>query len=143
MAMRQVGSKSLLLDNIKTITDIPFDIPLIYREEGSATRVAMEDFIQKNNISVNKKLVLTSNEAVKQAVIAKLGISIMPLIGIRNEIALNQLQIIPIQNLPIVTEWNIIWSKGKRMFPAAKAFLEYLNLEKDRITAENFSLNEI
>jgi DNA-binding transcriptional LysR family regulator len=97
-----------LLDNIKTITDIPFDIPLIYREEGSATRVAMEDFIQKNNISVNKKLVLTSNEAVKQAVIAKLGISIMPLIGIRNEIALNQLQIIPIQNLPIVTEWNII-----------------------------------
>jgi DNA-binding transcriptional LysR family regulator len=143
MAMRQVGSESLLLDNIKTITDIPFDIPLIYREEGSATRVAMEDFIQKNNISVNKKLVLTSNEAVKQAVIAKLGISIMPLIGIRNEIALNQLQIIPIQNLPIVTEWNIIWSKGKRMFPAAKAFLEYLNLEKDRITAENFSLNEI
>jgi len=138
-----VGSKSLLLDNIKTITDIPFDIPLIYREEGSATRVYMEDFIQKNNISVNKKLVLTSNEAVKQAVIAKLGISIMPLIGIRNEIALNQLQIIPIQNLPIVTEWNIIWSKGKRMFPAAKAFLEYLNLEKDRITAENFSLNEI
>jgi DNA-binding transcriptional LysR family regulator len=108
MAMRQVGSESLLLDNIKTITDIPFDIPLIYREEGSATRVAMEDFIQKNNISVNKKLVLTSNEAVKQAVIAKLGISIMPLIGIRNEIALNQLQIIPIQNLPIVTEWNII-----------------------------------
>lgn len=106
--MRQVGSESLLLDNIKTITDIPFDIPLIYREEGSATRVAMEDFIQKNNISVNKKLVLTSNEAVKQAVIAKLGISIMPLIGIRNEIALNQLQIIPIQNLPIVTEWNII-----------------------------------
>ena len=103
----------------------------------------MEDFIQKNNISVNKKLVLTSNEAVKQAVIAKLGISIMPLIGIRNEIALNQLQIIPIQNLPIVTEWNIIWSKGKRMFPAAKAFLEYLNIEKDRITAENFSLNEI
>ena len=138
-----VGSKSLLFDNIKTIADIPIEIPFIYREEGSATRALMENFIQKNNISVNKKLVLTSNEAVKQAVIAKLGISIMPLIGIRNEIALDQLQIIPIQNLPIVTEWNIIWSKGKRMFPAAKAFLEYLKLEKDRITAENFSLNEI
>ena len=138
-----VGSKSLSFDNIKTIADIPIEIPFIYREEGSATRALMENFIQKNNISVNKKLVLTSNEAVKQAVIAKLGISIMPLIGIRNEIALEQLQIIPIQNLPIVTEWNIIWSKGKRMFPAAKAFLEYLKLEKDRITAENFSLNEI
>ncbi|MFO0494960.1 MAG: LysR family transcriptional regulator [Flavobacteriia bacterium] len=138
-----VGSKSLLLDKIDSINDIPSEIPFIYREEGSATRAAMEEFIQKNNISVKKKLVLTSNEAVKQAVIAKLGISIMPLIGIRNEIALGQLNIIPVKNLPIVSEWNIIWSKGKRMFPAAKAFLEYLKLEKDRITAENFSLSEI
>ena len=138
-----VGSKSMNLDKIKTINDISTDTPFVFREDGSATRLAMEHFIQKNNITVHKKIVLTSNEAVKQAVIAQLGISIMPIIGIRNEIALGQLRIIPVKNLPIVTEWNIIWSKGKRMFPVAKEFLKFLELEKDRITADNFSFKEI
>src|SRR6056297_841644 len=47
-------------------------IPLIYREEGSANRNAMEQFISKNSYSVRKKIELTSNEAVKQAAIAGL-----------------------------------------------------------------------
>ena len=48
-------------------------IPLIFREEGSATRQAMENFIADHEINVFKKISLTSNEAVKQALIAGLG----------------------------------------------------------------------
>jgi DNA-binding transcriptional LysR family regulator len=55
--------------------------PLIYREMGSATRVAMEQFIIKNKFDVRKKIELTSNEALKQAVSAGLGFSIMPILG--------------------------------------------------------------
>ena len=58
------------------------ELPMIYREEGSATRNAMENYMKKNNYSTKKKIELTSNEALKQAVTAGLGFSIMPLIGI-------------------------------------------------------------
>jgi DNA-binding transcriptional LysR family regulator len=118
---------------------MPTDIPFIFREPGSATRFAMENFLNRQEIAFKRTLVLTSNEAIKQAVIAKLGVSIMPLIGIGNEILNKQLCIIPIKQLPLTSEWNLVWTKGKRMFPAAKAFIEFLEQEKDRIIAENFT----
>ena len=114
------------------------DLPLIFRENGSATRKAMEDFIEKNQLTVIKKLELTSNEAVKQAVIAGLGYSIMPIIGIGSELRNKELFIIPMKQLPIITEWNLIWLKNKNFSPAAKAFIKYLNSEKERIIKENF-----
>lgn len=115
---------------------------LIFREKGSGTRQTMEKFIEKNKISVLKKMELTSNEAVKQAVLAGLGYSIMPLIGIRNELTYNELQIIPVDELPIVTNWSLIWLKGKNHAPVSLAFLEYLQKEKSEIAHEKFSWHE-
>lgn len=137
-----VGSYDLPFDELNRVTDIFNLFPLIYREEGSATRNAMEGFVQKNGFSIRKKLVLTSNEAVKQAVIAKLGVSIMPLIGIRNELANKQLKIIPLDKLPLMTEWNLVWNKGKRMYPVAQAFIDYLNEHKEEIILTHFSPDE-
>ncbi|RRQ49235.1 LysR family transcriptional regulator [Maribacter algicola] len=114
-------------------------LPLIYREPGSATRNAMEGFITENRYSVTKKLELTSNEAVKQAVIAGLGCSIMPLIGIKNSLRNNELRIIPIKGLPIITTWNLIWLKSKNLSPAAVAFLDYLTEKKEEIINEKFN----
>jgi len=113
-------------------------ITLIFREHGSGTRMTMERYLRKNNIPVNKKLELTSNEAVKQAVIAGLGCSVMPLIGLRNEIKDGDLKIIHLQDLPIVTTWNLIYLKNKRFSPVAEAFLEYLHSEKENIIKQYF-----
>ena len=77
------------------------NLPIIYREQGSGTRYVMEKFIENNQLTVQKKMVLTGNEAVKQAVVAGLGCSIMPLIGIKNELNNGDLQIIPVKGLPI------------------------------------------
>ncbi len=63
----------------------------------------MESFLKSKNISVEKRLQFTSNEAVKQAVIADLGFSITTLIGIKNAIKNNDLQIMPIEGLPVIT----------------------------------------
>lgn len=112
--------------------------PLLYREKGSATRAAMEDFIQTKNLPTYKKMTLTSNEALKQAVMAGLGYSIMPLIGIKNELKNGSLQIIPFKGLPIITYWNLIWLKAKKLSPVAAAFLEYINEEKHKIIQEEF-----
>jgi LysR family transcriptional regulator, low CO2-responsive transcriptional regulator len=112
---------------------------LIYRENGSATRQQMENFINQRELPTTKRMELTSNEAVKQAVIAGLGYSILPLIGIRNEIMNGSIEVIPVAGLPITTSWNLIWAKGKKFSPAASAFLAYLRQEKDQIIAEKFS----
>lgn len=113
-------------------------MPLIYREQGSGTRQTMERFIKRNNLPVRKKMELTSNEAVKQAVIAGLGCSIMPLIGIKNELQNGELQIIPVKGFPIKTVWNLIWLKEKNHSPVAMSFLNYLKKEKSNIVRERF-----
>ncbi|KAA1242875.1 LysR family transcriptional regulator [Aquimarina sp. RZ0] len=113
-------------------------LPLIYREQGSGTRYTMERFVEKNNLPVRKKMELTSNEAVKQAVIAGLGYSIMPLIGIRNELKTGRLQIIPIKGFPIKSNWNMIWLRDKKFSLVARAFLEYLKKEKSIIIKKRF-----
>jgi DNA-binding transcriptional LysR family regulator len=114
-------------------------LPLIYREEGSATRMAMEKFIEKNRISPKKKIQLTSNEAVKQAVIAGIGFSIMPVIGLKNELEQKQLQIIPINGLPMKTSWNLVWHRKKRLSPVAIAFKEYIEQHKKEIIHTHFN----
>jgi DNA-binding transcriptional LysR family regulator len=119
--------------------DIFDHITLIFREQGSGTRLTMERFLRKNNIPVSKKMELTSNEAVKQALIAGIGCSIMPLIGLRNEIKDGDLKIIPVEDLPIITNWNLIYMKNKRFSPVAEAFLKYLNQEKENIIKNHFS----
>jgi len=114
------------------------DVSLIFRENGSATRMAMENFLANKKIGVSKKVELTSNEAVKQAVLAGLGYSIMPLIGIKNELRNGDLKIFPMKGLPIITNWNLIWMPSKKFSPVAKAFLDYLELRKKGIMDAQF-----
>ncbi|MEO8234207.1 MAG: LysR family transcriptional regulator [Flavobacterium sp.] len=138
-----VGSKKIKVKKT-SVEKIFFEkLPLIYREEGSATRDSMEQFVSKNNYQVRKKMELTSNEAVKQAVIAGLGFSIMPLIGIRNELQNRELDIIPAKGLPLITKWQLIWLKSKKLSPCAVAYLEFLKENKIALINEHFAwINE-
>lgn len=113
-------------------------LPLIYREKGSGTRHVMEKFILQNDLPVHKKMELTSNEAVKQAVIAGLGYSIMPLIGIKNELQSGQLQIISVKGFPIKSTWYLIWLRDKKLSPVGQAYLEHIREEKQNIIHQKF-----
>ncbi|WP_149277333.1 LysR family transcriptional regulator [Pareuzebyella sediminis] len=134
-----VGSTELKFKNSPTKKKLFGSLPLIYREPGSATRNAMENFISKNKFSIRKKIELTSNEAVKQAVLSGLGYSIMPLIGIKNELNNGDLQIVPVKGLPIVTTWHLVWLKSKKLSPAAIAYLDFLNSKKQDIIDKRFA----
>lgn len=137
-----VGSAETKLKKAASTKEIFKDLPLIFREKGSGTRQTMENFIERNNLSVLKKMELTSNEAVKQSLLAGLGYSIMPLIGIKNELHNNELKIISIKGLPIKTTWSLIWLKGKKHSPVSKSFLAYLKKEKSQIVHDKFSWYE-
>jgi DNA-binding transcriptional LysR family regulator len=117
-------------------------LPFIFRERGSATRKAMVDFLEANGIRTGKIMELTSNEAVKQAVVAGLGYSIMPIIGLKNELNNSSLQILPAKGLPISTSWNLIWLNSKKFSPTAQAYLDYIKKEKDALIKERFSWYE-
>lgn len=116
--------------------------PILFREKGSGTRIVMENYLEKKNIKVNNKIELTSNEAVKQSILAGLGSSIMPLIGIKNELLNGELQIIPFKSFPIETTWYLTWVKGKKFSPVAQSFLNHINLEKENITNQTFGWYE-
>ncbi|WP_340077378.1 LysR family transcriptional regulator [Leptobacterium sp. I13] len=118
------------------------EVPLIYREKGSATRQAMENYVKSYNISSKKSIELTSNEAVKQAVMAGLGYSVMPLIGIKNELLNNSLEIVSIKGLPITTYWNLIWLKEKQLSPIAEAYLQFIGTHKSAVIEEHFNWYE-
>jgi DNA-binding transcriptional LysR family regulator len=133
-----VGNSEGLKEKTQANKLVLESLPLIYREEGSATRNAMERFIEKNKINVRKKIQLTSNEAVKQAVIAGIGYSIMPLIGIKNELKNKQLHIIPVKGLPLKSTWNLVWLKNKNLSPVAKAFVKKIENEKGKVIDKHF-----
>jgi DNA-binding transcriptional LysR family regulator len=112
---------------------------LLYREEGSATKQAMMDYLKDIDVTYNKKIELVSNEAIKQSILAGLGYSIMPIIGLKNELLNKSLRIIRVPNLPIITNWNLVYNKGKKLSPANLAFIEHINSNKEQIIEEYFS----
>jgi DNA-binding transcriptional LysR family regulator len=137
-----VGNMERKFHRGETFKDLIQSVPMIYRESGSGTRQVMERYIEKNKFTISKKMELTSNEAVKQALVAGLGYSVMPLIGIKNELFNKELQIIPAKGLPIKTTWSLIWLKGKRHSPVSMAFLNYIKVHKSQIVQEKFSWYE-
>ena len=131
-------------DNITKITNhaskAVFDsIPLIYREEGSGTRVTMQRYFQKANIVPIVKLELTSSEAVKQAVMADLGFSIQSILSIKNELKQKDIKIINVTGLPLTENWRLVWLKQKKMSEVAKAFLTFIQKNKHTIYKKNFA----
>jgi DNA-binding transcriptional LysR family regulator len=145
-------SKIELLDNALYLVcgkkfigrDVKYDkkflenAPWIYREEGSGTRQWMEGHISRRRFNIQRKIELTSNEAVKQAVIAGMGISIMPLIGLKNELISGDLKIIPSPGLPLHSRWHLVWMKGKRHSPAAEVFLRFIEEKSTHIQNQCF-----
>ena len=134
-----VGNKETKIKKNLPVKQLFDGLPLIFRENGSGTRQTMERFVSQHHLTVLKKMELTSNEAVKQAVIAGLGYSIMPLIGIKNELQNGDLKIIPVKGLPIKTVWRLIWLKGKNLSPVAAAFLQHICKEKEAIVNTAFA----
>ncbi|MFT5348966.1 MAG: DNA-binding transcriptional LysR family regulator [Bacteroidia bacterium] len=132
-----IGSK-----NMPMITELNNELgsshTFIFREKGSATRQIMENVLKDKKVSIAKQLQLTSNEAVKQAVLAGLGYSIMPLIGFKNALQSGDVKIMPVDGLPVTTNWHLIWLKNKKFGAAQTAFITYLKEEKDAILHDKF-----
>jgi DNA-binding transcriptional LysR family regulator len=115
------------------------DLPLIFREEGSGTRVTMQQYFEKVHIVPKVRFELTSSEAVKQAVMAGLGYSIQSILSIKNELKQKEIKIIPVAGLPLVENWRLVWLKQKKLTVVGSAFLKHVQDNKEKIYKRYFS----
>lgn len=130
--------ESDLAEHITWSHSIFTNLPLIYREQGSATRVTMQRYFSKVHITPRIRFELTSNEAVKQAVMAGLGFSIQSLLSIKNELLQKVIRIIPVEDLPLIEYWKLVWLPQRKMSPVAKAFVAYIKTNKMRLYHQHF-----
>jgi hypothetical protein len=96
----------------------------------------MMRFVEKSRMTIGQKMDLTSNEAVKQAV---LGLSILLLISIKVELASEEIMIIPIKGLPTATFLQLVWLTARIPSPVAESFLSFDKGDKECIIKKYFS----
>ena len=100
--------------------------PFLMREPGSGTRHAIEEHMKKFGIKLNLKMTIESNEAIRHAVMAGLGVSILSshTLSYGGHVGLQELNI---TSLPILLNWQLARLQSKRMSIIASTFLEYVN----------------
>lgn len=113
-------------------------IPFVLREKGSGTRTTMEKFFQDRDIHVGSKLELATNEAVKQAVMAGLGASLLSNFSMAQEIKEGRIALLELPGLPIKADWKLIWLKQKKHSPAVKAFIRWLSEHRKKVLSAHF-----
>lgn len=98
----------------------------VVRETGSGTRSATKRFFDQHGVDFNTGIEMTSNEAIKQAVEAGLGLGIVSLHTLELELETKRLALLDVEDFPIQRYWYILQRKGKRLSPVARAFKEFV-----------------
>jgi DNA-binding transcriptional LysR family regulator len=98
----------------------------LVREAGSGTRGAMERFFAARGLEIQSSMEMSSNEAIKQAVQAGLGLGILSLQTLEMELALKRLTVLKVEGFPIMRHWYIVHRADKRLSPVAQAFKEFV-----------------
>jgi len=107
---------------VKVLTAYPF----LMRESGSGTRLAAERCFEDAGVEPRVRMELGANEAVKQGVIAGLGVSVLSRGTVALELRHGYLVELDVKPFPIIRHWHVAWPKGKRLSLAAEAFLKRL-----------------
>jgi LysR family transcriptional regulator, low CO2-responsive transcriptional regulator len=98
----------------------------LVREPGSGTRSAMERFFALHKITPAATTEISSNETIKQAAMAGMGLGFISRHVVGLELAAKLLVVLPVEGLPVVRDWNLVHRAGKRLSPAAAAFKKFL-----------------
>ena len=106
---------------------------LLIREPGSGTRGALERFLEQHKVPSGATMELGSNETIKQAVMAGLGLSFISEHTIGMERAVGRLVVLDISDTPVKRQWRLVYRTDKRLMPAATAFVQFMDGEGSRL----------
>lgn len=113
--------------------------PLLIREKGSGTRSATEALFARQGIVPHVAMELSSNSAIKQGVLAGMGVSVISEQAIALEAKVGMLVALPVEGFPLVRDWHVVYLKDKRLSPVAAAFVEFLLASRDSPTGKPVS----
>ena len=109
------------------------DQPFVVREPGSGTRSAMDRYLADHDVRVRQVMEADSNETIKQAVMAGIGLGFLSLHTVRAELATGRLALLDVLGLPLRRQWFVVHSRKRRLTPAAQEFLQYVLREADAL----------
>ena len=118
--------KHRLLDVGRPPVSLLQEQPFIVREHGSGTRAAMAAFFAEHRFEPHITMEMSSNETIKQAVMAGMGLSFLSLHTIGLEVRLGLLHVLDVEGTPIMRTWNIVRLQSKVLSPAAEAFRYFI-----------------
>ncbi len=108
----------------------------LVREKGSGTRIAMERFFADQKIRLTTGTEMSTNEAIKQAVQAGMGLGILSMHTMQLELEMKRLSVLDVQSFPIQRRWYVVHRQGKRLGIVAQAFKEFLLTEGAALAGE-------
>ena len=100
--------------------------PFIVREPDSGTRSVMEEFFKAQRFEPRITMEMSSNETIKQAVIAGMGISFLSLHTIGLEVRSGLMHVLAVEGTPVIRSWNVVHLLSKVLSPAAEAFRYFI-----------------
>lgn len=109
--------------------------PLVMREPETGTSMIFQKLLHDHGLNMVSRMVLGSNEAVKQAVIGGLGLSVLSRHAVVHEIVNRELVLLDVVGFPINHQWHIVYPSGKELSVVAHAFFNYL-LDEGKQIAE-------
>ena len=112
------------------------DYPFILRERGSGTREAAQKLFKEKGVEVDVKLDLGSNEAIKQAILGGLGLSVLSYHTLTSVGATTDLTILDVEHFPIHRQWHVVNLRGKQLSIIASTFLDYLLIQSKKLAAD-------
>lgn len=111
----------------------------IAREPGSGTRLVMQRYFEKHAFDPQIRMELSTNEAVKQAIIAGLGVSIMSRYTLGLDTEQPQLTTLDVEGFPLEGNWYLVYALGKQLSPVARAFLELVRREAGNLVLDHLT----
>ena len=111
----------------------------LMREQGSGTRLAAQEHFVAKGFAPLVRLSLGSNEAVKHAVAAGLGIAVVSRLAVQDALAggdtpgMAKLVQLQVQGFPLKRSWSVVWRKEQTLSAAARRFVDYLHKPHGRV----------
>jgi DNA-binding transcriptional LysR family regulator len=102
------------------------DEPFLMREPGSGTRAATERLFAEHGLAMKVRMELGSNEAIKQAIVGGLGVSVLSRHTLALDASYGALAVLDVVGFPIKRQWYVVYPNGKQLSVVARAFLDYL-----------------
>ncbi len=123
--------------------NIPFERfatePFLIREAGSGARSMARELFEAHGLEPRVRMELSNNEAIKQAIIAGLGVSIMSRYTLGLDVPHEQLAVLDVEGFPVDRPWVIVHPAGKQLSLVAQAFLDFMLQESRQLVFEHLS----